>query len=159
MSDSVYERLHEALAELLTTELEAIYGSGQVFIERNRDSRWQSFPAVTILDGGLEPEPEKSGVASYVATPIIEGFCAATTSGAACTARNQLFAEVVRIIKREREALIEGFGEGLVDIREGSTEVGLSRVENQGPVAYFSLIVEVEFWTEANDPFAPGPDA
>lgn len=157
MSDSVYERLHVALAELLEEKLEEIYGEGNVFVERNRDAQVQKSPSVVILDGSLEPDPEETGVAAYVATPIIEGFVAASTSAAAAIARNQLFAEVVRIIKQEREALIGGFPEGLVDITEGSTEIGLSRVENQGPVAYFSMLVTVKFWTEENDPFSPGP--
>lgn len=155
MSDSVYERIHAKLAEVLIAGLEAIYGENEIRVERNRDIAFQDFPGVNILDGDIQPqEPESTGVSAYVATVVIEGYVQAAEHTELGPLRSALLANVVKIWKADRK--LDGLSIDITEVEE-TLMPAPSRQPNQSPVAGFSHPIRIFFWTEEDDPFLPGP--
>lgn len=158
---SVYERIHVRLAETLLAGLEALYGLGNVKIERNRDHAFQDVDiptggVVNILDGDINPEEENTGVAAYTTTPVIEGYVVRAESSELGEARSLLLGRVVKVWKSDRK-----LGGVAIDTTEIPGEQTLmpapARAPNQSPIAMFSHPIKILFWTEEDDPFLIGP--
>lgn len=157
MSDpilTVRERIHAKLVELLASGLAEFFPEG-IQVERNRDSAFQKFPAINVIETSEDTEaPESTGFSGYVATVTIEGFVQVRTDAEIGPARNELLGRVQKVVMKNRQ-----LQHLAIDITEGSKFFAESRRENQGPVAGFSVDFDIQYWTGEGDPYELGPGA
>lgn len=123
-----------------------------VTIDRMRDAPVRVRPSLVVLDGPHTADQSETGAVLYAMDVTIEGHVEAATDAALGPAINDLYGRVLQSIYTDAT-----WGDLAIDTRERSIDVDVGRRDGGGPVGFFSLELEVQFWTAERDPSTVGP--
>lgn len=125
-----------------------------VTVERNRakDVPVDSTSYVVIMDGPQYIAQDEVGKKVYTTTPTVSIYSRSTTSSAAVTALNALYANMLTAALADYS-----LGGKAIDVREGDMQDVFIDPEASKPTVAASVTFEIDYQTKPLDPYTLGP--